>query len=251
MPEDLHRYRDAEDLGGGAALALAARLRLLTSTRAEEAGPVELGVSGGFATAGVLARVDPTGIIWPGVRVWWVDERFVSAGDPQRNDSEAVRALFERTPGVDLRPMPADTGQGLEEARAAFAAQWDTEMRGRRLDVALVGMGPDGHVASLFPRHVQVGQAGPVLAESDSPKPPSARITLALPVLRAAREVWVVAAGATKAGALARAFGGAPVDEVPVAGLFGRDTDPSGLTRAGVHPTSWWLDEGSASLLPD
>lgn len=248
MTEDVRRRADAEDLGRSVADALVSLLRSLSSTRAEEDGPVELGIAGGFVTTAVLARLDPTGIAWPHVRVWWVDERFVAAGDPLRNDSEAVRALFERTPGVDLRPMPADTGQGLEEARASFEREWVTEMRGRRLDLALVGMGPDGHVASLFPHHAQVLQDGPVLAEADSPKPPSCRTTLSLPVLRRAREVWVVAAGAAKAEALARAFSGAPAEEVPVADLVGRGAP--GEACGAVRPTTWWLDEESAALLP-
>ena len=238
----MHRFPDAQALGEGVARALADRLRSLAGTRADEDGPLEVAIAGGFVSTEVLTRVDPTGIPWPRIRVWWVDERFVAPGDALRNDSEAVRALFVRTPGVDLRPMPADTGQGLEAARQSFEREWTGEMEGRHLDLAVVGMGPDGHVASLFPGHAQVSQEGPVLAESDSPKPPPARLTLSLPVIAAATEVWVVAAGAAKADALARAFGGASPEEVPIAALRGDSTDAV---------TSWWVDGAAASRLPD
>ena len=135
--------------------------------------------------------------------MFWVDERFVAAEDPDRNDAEAMRALFNECEGVRLHPMPSDEGQSLEDAVARATSQWRDITGGAAFDLVILGMGPDGHIASLFPGR-PLHEDRPLYALDDSPKPPARRITFSLPVLRASKRIHLIAAGAAKAEALAR-----------------------------------------------
>ena len=99
-------------------------------------------------------------------------------------------------------------------------------------------MGPEGHVASIFPDSPAVGDERPVFAVRDCPKPPPTRISLGFTAIGSAEEVWVIVAGEGKAEAVARALGGADRTDVPAAGVRG--------TRA----TRWLLDAAAASRLP-
>lgn len=248
--DDVRVFPDAQSLGAAAAAALTDLLARLTADRSPAEGPVDLAVAGGFVATAVLAHVDAAPAPgadgagrprpdWSRTRVWWADERYVAPGSPDRNDADALTGLFSRTPGAELRPMPADDGaRTLEEAGGAYRALWESAMRGRRPDLAVLGMGPDGHVASLFPGRATLDAAEPVLVEPDSPKPPPPRITLSRGVLTGARRIWVVAGGGAKADALARAFApGADFHEVPAAALRG-------------PRTTWWLDRDAAARLP-
>ena len=176
---------------------------------------------------------------WSRVRVWLVDERYVPAGDEDRNDDQAWEGFFHAASGVEFVRMPsADAsapGAGsLDEATAAFADTWRDLMGERSFDIALIGMGPDGHICSLFPGRVDMDEASPILAIRNSPKPPPERITVSMPVMRACGEVWLTTTGAAKADALGRAFADAPPLDVPVAGIL------SPTTRV-------YLDEAAAS----
>ncbi len=218
---------------GPSALAQAVAARFvdlvggLAEDRPASAGPVEVAIAGGFVSTTVLPAIllVARALDWSRIRIHWVDERFVACGDADRNDREAMAALFDSTPGVVLAPMPADRGQGLEVARAEYAAWWAEEMAGRRLDLVIAGMGPDGHIASLFPGHdwAHLGTDSPdVLAVEDSPKPPPQRLSLSMPVILGARHLWLAAAGSAKAPVLARAIAGAPPRDLPVAALVTR-----------------------------
>ncbi len=255
MTEDVRVFADAHTLARESADALTALLADLTR-RDPRLGPVDLAIAGGFVSSCVLAHVDrPTtrradsgepSVLptsgphpdWSRVRVWWADERFVRADSPQRNDADAVRTLFRRTPAVELHPMPADEGTlTLEAAGRQYLAQWRTMMGGRVLDLAVLGMGPDGHVASLFPHRPTLETVEEVVVEPHSPKPPPSRITLSGRVLTSASRIWVIAAGQPKAQAFGRAFAGADPRDVPAAALRG-------------PRTTWWVDQEAAAQLP-
>lgn len=166
---------------------------------------VSIAVAGGFVSHKLLPRFREFAdrIDWNRIDVFWVDERFVSAGDPDRNDAEAMRALFNECEGVRLHPMPSDEGQSLDEAVARATSQWRDITGGAAFDLVILGMGPDGHIASLFPER-PLHEDRPLYALDDSPKPPARRITFSLPVLRASKRIHLIAAGAAKAEALAR-----------------------------------------------
>jgi 6-phosphogluconolactonase len=181
---------------------------------------------------------------WSRVDVWWGDERFVPTDDPDRNARQAQQVLLDRLP-VDparVHPMPAsDDGRGgLVDAAASYGREL-REQGGGEFDVLMLGVGPDGHVASLFPGYPQLDVEDAIaVAVTDSPKPPPDRISLTFPALNHSREVWFVVSGDGKADAVARAL--APetpdVHEIPAVGVHGREA------------TLWFLDTGSASQLP-
>lgn len=158
---------------------------------------------------------------WNRIDFWWGDDRFVPAGDPDRNDAQAAEDFLDAVGAANRHPMPA-AGVGLEDAVAQFA----TELAANAPDVfdlVMLGMGPDGHVASLFPGKptLSVDEADAV-AEPDSPKPPAERISMTLPRLNRARATWFLVTGAEKKEATQRAwaFDGS-IEETPARGISG------------------------------
>ena len=105
-------------------------------------------------------------------------------------------------------------------------------------DLVVLGMGPDGHVASLFPGHPALYDEGAVAGVRGAPKPPPERVTLTLASINAARQVWLVATGEAKAKAVRMALSGAGQVQIPAAGVAGRSQ------------TLWLLDRAAASALP-
>lgn len=189
-----------------------AELRAGVKVHEQSTGPaalsterVSIAIAGGFVSHKLLPRFREfaASIDWNRIDVFWVDERFVAAEDPDRNDTEAMRALFNECEGVRLHPMPSDEGQSLDEAVARATSQWRDITGGAAFDLVILGMGPDGHIASLFPGR-PLHEDRPLYALDDSPKPPARRITFSLPVLRASKRIHLIAAGAAKAEALVR-----------------------------------------------
>ena len=186
---------------------------------------------------------------WSRVDVFWADERYVPADSDDRNDGPANRLLFSQAPFTAARqfPMPAsDSGyRTLDDAAAGYAEQLAAARRPDdpdelpHFDVLLLGVGPDGHCASLFPEHPSAyDESGPVIAVRNSPKPPPLRISLSFAGLAAANEIWFVVSGSGKARAVALALSGAGRVQVPSAGPRGR------------FRTLWLVDRDAAAGLP-
>jgi 6-phosphogluconolactonase len=227
-------HADANDL----AYAVASRFITRVVDAQSTGGVAQVVLTGGRVAALVYkavaespARVE---IDWQRVEFWWGDERFLPDGDPDRNETQARDALLSHLE-VDparVHPMPADTGQGAEAAAAAYADEL-AAAGSPKFDVLMLGVGPDGHVASLFPGYPQLEVMDvETVAVHDSPKPPPTRISLTFPRLDRAREVWFVVSGEDKADAVAQALKGG---DVPAARPKGRDR------------TLWLLDEAAAS----
>lgn len=221
------------------ATATAARLlTVLTDTLAvkERADVILTGGTVGIltlsevATSPLAAAVD-----WHAVHLWWGDERFVAAGDPDRNEGQAQAAMLSHLPipEENIHRMGSSSEFATAE-RAAEAYLSLIEQHGDPAwDVAMFGMGPDGHVASLFPGHpVFVAGSEPVSAVHDSPKPPPTRVTLSVATINRAQQVWIVAAGAEKSVAVARALGG--------------DTELPAAAVHGSEQTLWLIDAAAA-----
>ncbi len=198
------------------------------------------------AMAGTPAR---DSVDWSRVDVFWADERYVPADSEDRNDGPANRLLFSRAPFSAARqfPMPASDGRyrSLDDAAAGYAEQLAAARRPDdpdelpHFDVLLLGVGPDGHCASLFPGHPSAyDESGPVIAVRNSPKPPPLRLSLSFAGLAVANEIWFVASGAGKAQAVALALSGAGRVQVPSAGPRGR------------FRTLWLVDRDAAAGLP-
>lgn len=234
--------------------AAAARLvtRLVDAQAARGRAHVVL-TGGGIGTAALKALVGTPArdaIDWAALDVWWGDERFLPPGHPDRNETQARDALLDHVP-LDPRrvhPMGALDEPWGDDVDAAAAAYAD-ELRGAArpeerggapaFDVLMLGVGPDGHVASLFPEHPALYETErTVVGVRGAPKPPPVRITLTMPVIHAASEVWLLAAGAEKAAAVAMALSSAGEVAVPAAGAQG--------TRATV----WLLDRAAAARVP-
>ncbi|MCL3862029.1 6-phosphogluconolactonase [Actinotalea sp. K2] len=225
----------------------AARLLVHLVDRQSLHRPVHVALTGGSVGIAVLAEIAGSplrpAVDWTGVHLWWGDERFLPDGHPDRNETQAREALLDELeiPAANVHPM-VGPGPGVstpEESAAAYAselAQHAPEGAAvPALDVVLLGMGPDGHVASLFPGHagLQVTDRA-VAGVHGSPKPPSERVTLTLPTLTAAREIWLVVGGADKAAPAARGLAGDAVTTTPAAGAV------------GVERTLWLLDADAA-----
>jgi 6-phosphogluconolactonase len=247
---DIVVHPDPDVLAAAAAARLVTRLVDLQST-----GVVpRLGLTGGGVGIAMLEhlRGSPArdAVDWGRVEFYWGDERFLPPGDPERNETQARAALLDHV-GVDeatVFAMGADTGTGPSGADAAAEAYAAVLARAARpedhgsvpaLDVLLLGMGGEGHTASVFPHSPAVyEEERTVVAVHGCPKPPPTRVSLTLPAIRRAAEVWIVTSGESKAAAVAMALSGADEVALPVAGAQGR------------RRTRWLLDRAAASKLP-
>ncbi|MGY2066652.1 6-phosphogluconolactonase [Blastococcus sp. SYSU DS0619] len=240
---------DADRLARAAAEALVARLAAAQAVH----GTASVVLTGGGIGIAVLERVaglaaEPVRetVDWTAVDVWWGDERFVPADDAERNERQAREALLDAVgvPAERVHAMPPSDGAFAEpeEAAAWYAEQLAAAAPDGhdlpRLDLLLLGMGPEGHTASIFPDSPAVRDERPVLAVRDCPKPPPTRISLGFRAINSAEEIWLLVSGEGKAPAVAQALAGAAPEQLPVAGVRG--------TRA----TRWLLDAGAAAELP-
>jgi 6-phosphogluconolactonase len=242
----------------GDLLASAAAAR--TVTRLADAiaaeGRAHLVVTGGGIGTKVLAAIAASpardAVDWRLVDFWWGDERFEVSGDPERNETGARAALLDALPVDPARvhtisgPDGPD-GDDPDAAAARYAAELATAAGQQgagqdggvpAFDVLMLGIGPEGHVASIFPEAPAAYATGSVVAVRDSPKPPPTRISFTFSAIQAAREVWILASGAEKADAVAEALSGVSQDKLPAAGARGRDR------------TLFLLDQAAAAKLP-
>ena len=203
--------------------------------------------------AGAAARHGPArdAVDWRHVEFYWGDERFLPPGDPERNETQARAALLDHLPGgpgsacTRWAPTPAPARRAPRprprSTRTLLAGQARPEDHGPvpAFDVTLLGMGGEGHTASVFPHSPAVYETErTVVAVHGCPKPPPTRVSLTLPAIRRSTEVWILATGDAKAGAVAMALGGAGEVAIPVAGA------------TGTRRTLWLLDRAAAAKLP-
>jgi 6-phosphogluconolactonase len=248
-----------------AALARAVAARLIAGLADAQArhGRAGLVLTGGRIAAAIHRTVAGLpardAVDWSRVDVWWGDERFLPAGDAERNETQARGALLDHLPldPARVHPMPPSDGPDGDDPEAA-AARYAAELAAAaaaagpgtaglpRFDVLMLGVGEDGHVASVFPGHPVAGEAAPVAAVRNSPKPPPVRLTLTLPTINTADEVWFVAAGADKS----RAVGTALAGEGPPPTGAGPARLPAARVR-GAGRTRWLLDRAAAADVPE
>ena len=215
---------------------VAAKLVVAISDALAVRGHCHLALTGGgigtASLAAVLEEPATKGIDWSRVDFWWSDERFEPSGSDLRNETGARAALLDHLPidAAQVHPMPASDGpwgDDVDAAAAGYADELAQAAGGADLpafDVAMLGVGPDGHVASIFPEQPALLSApGIVIPVRNSPKPPPTRISLTLPAISQAREVWLIASGAEKAEAMSEA-------------LFPQ-SDPPAVSAGRVHGT--------------
>lgn len=223
--------------------AVATRMAAAIVRTLSQGAAAHVCVTGGRGGHGALASLaKDAGIDWSRTHIWWSDERFLPFGDEQRNDTMARAALFDAVdlPVANIHAMPtSDEYPDVAVAADAYAAEM-----ARFADpcpafcVSILGMGEDGHVASLFPEHPGLRESRSAFAVTDSPKPPPVRISMSYPAINTAEEVILIASGPGKADAV---------------GLLVNDPGPLAVPAAGVHGRSLTvlaIDEAAATHLP-
>ncbi|MCQ1953445.1 6-phosphogluconolactonase [Arthrobacter sp. zg-Y238] len=254
-PNGVSIHPDPQALVSTTAARLITKLVDVQSRRGEATVVLTGGTVGIATLEAVTANPARTAVDWTKVNFWWGDERFLPAGNPELNSFQARQAMLDplgvpagrihavaSANEVDtVEDAAADYARQLAEAAAAeqlatgFSA---VDPRLPRFDVLLLGVGPDAHIASLFPETPGVRTVGSTtVAVRDAPKPPPERISLTLESINTASEVWLGVAGNDKAGAVGLALAGAGEIQVPAAGARGRTK------------TRWLIDQAAASQL--
>jgi 6-phosphogluconolactonase len=248
-------YGDRETLCRAAARELLRVLAEAVSGR----GRASAVLTGGGTGTGILAALarlleEEPALDWSRVHLWWGDERHLAAGDPDRNEVQAAAALVDALvdahgmPAGNVHPMPAADGSGPDAAAGHYAAELarhaqadpGPDPRLPVFDVVMLGVGPDAHVASLFP-----GLPGPqaggstVIGVEDSPKPPPQRVSLTVEALNTARRLWLVVAGLDKQEAVTAVRGARNAKTTDAARW------PASVVSGGMA-TTWWLDGAAA-----
>lgn len=233
-------HESAQDLATAVAGELLSRIADL-----QAAGDVpQIALTGGTIADAIhreVARLaDDSGVDWGAVVFWWGDERYVAPDSPDRNALQARQAFLDAigVPAHNIHEFPAtDSGLSVDEAAGSFE-QVVRQSGAGAFDILMLGIGPDGHVASLFPGFPQLDDVDHIaVGVTGSPKPPPDRLTFTVPALNNSHSVWFVASGEGKAAAVASALGGADLHETPAAGV------------SGSEETIWFLDRESASSL--
>lgn len=182
-----------------------------------EAGPLSCGLSGGATALIYLAALRTARPDWTRVSLFSVDECAVPLTDPESSAGLARQMLVEPLESGRPRMFPMHAaGLDLEEAALDYDHVLDRELGGEPLDLAIVGVGEDGHVGALFAGQPALHAQTRVVAVHDAPRGPRRRLTLSLPFLMSSRRIWVVAVGGRKRAivqaVVARAGGETPFD---------------------------------------
>ncbi len=236
-------HESADDLATSVAGAF---LRLVT-VRQASGDVAQVGLTGGSIADKIhreLARLGPASDVdWTRIEFFWGDERFVAPDSDERNAKQAREAFLDAV-GVDparVHEIPSTAEAGSTDAAATAYADTVRSVGSGNFDLLMLGVGPDGHVASLFPGVPQLRVDDAIaVGVTDSPKPPPERVSLTFPALNRSDEVWFVVSGAEKAEAVGRALSAEPpsVQEIPATGVRGR------------VQTIWFLDREAASQVP-
>jgi 6-phosphogluconolactonase len=243
-------HKDADVL----AEAAAARVLIALADAQAQRGTASLVLTGGGIGTATLKAIAASPlrdtVDWRSVDIWWGDERFVERDDDERNEKQAREALLDQ---LDLDPDrvfpmgwsggPDGTGPAAADTAAARYAEALSSRApaGRpapRFDVLLLGLGPEGHIASIFPHSPAASDERAAVGVHNCPKPPPTRVSMTFGTIASAAQVWVIVAGAEKADAVAQVMAGAAPLDVPAAGAV------------GVERTLWLIDEAAAGSLP-
>ena len=238
---------DASALADSVAARLLGRLCKQTAEGLDAHISLTGGSMGGAVLAAAARHPKIEKVDWSRVHFWWSDERWVPRDDDDRNEKQARAALLDHIdlPADNIHAIASsDEGLELDAAADAYAAElarfgsaegdaWPS------FDVCFLGVGPDAHIASLFPDRAEIQVTDKaVLPVRDSPKPPAERVTMTRPVINSSQRVWMVLSGPEKAAALGLALAGASYESVPAGGAKGRKR------------TIFFVDDAAASQVP-
>ncbi len=206
-PFDLRVVRDAAEAGTLAADLLTNAAHTAVAAR----GRFTLAIPGGSVPTPVFTALAEREFPWDATRLLWVDERAVPPDHEHSNYGAFARDLLPSLPIPATQVLRMRGELGPDDGARDYTTVLGNALAGHPLDAALLGIGEDGHVASLFPGKDALEATDPVLPIHDSPKPPPERITLSLPILRAATTVVVVALGQGKKDAITQVLAATPL----------------------------------------
>lgn len=242
MNADIRIYPDLDTLSRAIAGALVDRI---TGGAAVRTGRFSLALAGGSTPRRlyrVLVEAYRERVPWARLHLFWGDERYVPPDDPRSNYRLVRESLLEDAPipAGNVHPMPThlpDPGDAARAYEGTLRAYFSTSLP--RLDLVLLGMGPDGHTASLFPHSPALDEQRRWVVPVHAPIDPPVRLTVTLPVLNNAACVFFLVAGAEKAEALRRTL----------AGTSDPDPTPASAIRPPGGRLVWWVDEKAVALV--
>jgi 6-phosphogluconolactonase len=161
------------------------------------------GTLGNAISAALVSNWNQAPDMYSGLHIWWSDERFVASDSEERNAFPLHGKLLNSNITVH-ESIASDSGKTISDA----VNDCESALEDIVIDLNILGLGPDGHVASLFPGIADLDDERTIFAITDSPKPPSARISFTMNFINQGREVWIVAAGESKADAVAKIIEG-------------------------------------------
>ena len=232
----VNRFPDSHAVAEAAAADLFGFIESKLNVQAE----VHVAVTGGTVGIATLAAASNhafNDLDLSRLHIWWGDERYIESSSSDRNAVQATNAWLRKLniPAENVHEFPStDSGLSVADAADVFEAVFD--QAGISFDLMLMGMGPDGHIASLFPGHSEGEAQKSVIAETDSPKPPSQRLSFSYKAINASKEIWFTVAGADKAEAVSVAFGDSP-ESLPVGRIRGKEK------------TVWYVDQTAGNLV--
>jgi 6-phosphogluconolactonase len=219
------------------ARAIATRMSELLEEIQRDGRRPSVVLTGGTIAIDTYEALGAGSVDWSEVDFYWGDERFVPAGHADRNDQQARDSFLTRlgVPNERIHSMPS---HGCDLSTSEAADDYAAQLPRAPFDLVLLGVGPDGHVASLFPGFPQLHESTRAVVEVfDSPKPPPVRISMTFPTLNNSARVWFLVAGDGKAEAVARALGDGTLEDTPATGAH------------GIDESLWLIDEAAASKL--
>lgn len=214
---DLRIFKDANELAG--AVVQLADLRI--EQQLESKGVFHLSLTGGtlgtLVSEGLVAKWNQEPGRYKGLHLWWGDERFVPGMSSERNALPVLQKLAQDSPIHIHQVLSSDSHVDLEVAAKRYSA----DLFGIEMDLTLLGIGPDGHVASLFPGQWESNEERHAIAVTDSPKPPAHRVSFSMVKINASHAIWLIASGSEKRQAVAKII--ARDDSIPGAHVHGKE----------------------------
>ena len=161
------------------------------------------GTLGSDLTRALVADWNAHPEMYQGLHIWWSDERFVDRASTEQNSSPALDSVTNENVAIHTL-RASDEVENIDVAVEDYLAQLGENF----MDLTILGLGPDGHIASLFPGAAHIDRLEKVIAITDSPKPPAVRATFTLSMINSSTLVWIIASGASKADAVSKIIEG-------------------------------------------
>jgi len=200
---DLTLYSDSAELAEEVTVQILAAIEKGLKLKSQFHLVLTGGTLGVQISEGLVRELNADSDAFDGLHIWWSDERFVPADSVERNAFPFHKTVTNKKIVIH-QGLASDVAANVDEAVADYALALENV----DLDLNILGLGPDGHVASLFPGIVDIDDQRSIFAITDSPKPPAMRISFTMKTINSAAEVWIVAAGENKADAVTKVIEG-------------------------------------------